>query len=535
LLTSESARASVSSTLISSTVQAAVALAAGQAMVAGTVSATALSLANGASRTMLLTKWITTGAAALVLTGGAVSTAISTQLGGGSSSGSAASAGQGSASTEGGSGSGAGEAASPTGPDEAYARGGGRIANNTALNQTSPAGAGAAASAGGGSPAAVDLETLLKARYQSALKRLEAQRNHFDQRQLTIDRYLASSRSVMIAEFQANGNNHDSQRAAIQNHVDRLSEILGLEIARMESGPGGGSEANVVEAEQELADARVLLARFDLGEVAPELQASLTDSGGGGFGGYGGDQTSMMNSMMSAGEGGAASSGGGGRGAGMANMMGGGGGRGGMSAGSASAYGSGMGIPGGTGGAAEDMYAAMGSGGASGGMGMAMPAGGGGAGHIDDPDGFQRDGSDEASTQLRSFLNTSRVSMPYENPTPLEDVLDYVAQITANEDRKNGIPIYVDPKGLEELEQTMQSPIQLNLEGVPLRTTLWLVLRQLGLSYAVIDGVVVISTPDELALMIDEGPMFDREVYQRHRSGQPASMMMGGMGGGGFQ
>ena len=57
------------------------------------------------------------------------------------------------------------------------------------------------------------------------------------------------------------------------------------------------------------------------------------------------------------------------------------------------------------------------------------------------------------------------------------------------------IPVYVDPAGLEEAEKTMTSPVKLALNGVPLRTSLRLLLKQLGLAYCVHEGLLYISTP----------------------------------------
>jgi hypothetical protein len=54
----------------------------------------------------------------------------------------------------------------------------------------------------------------------------------------------------------------------------------------------------------------------------------------------------------------------------------------------------------------------------------------------------------------------------------------------------------VDPRGLADAEKTMSSTVRgLDLEGIPLKTTLRLALRQLGLASCVRDGVLMISTP----------------------------------------
>lgn len=87
------------------------------------------------------------------------------------------------------------------------------------------------------------------------------------------------------------------------------------------------------------------------------------------------------------------------------------------------------------------------------------------------------------------------ISMSFASETPLEDVLKYIKQATTGE-KDAGIPIYVDPIGLQEAEKSMNSPVQLDLEGVPLRRTLQLMLHPLGLAYFVDDGILVITSEE---------------------------------------
>ncbi len=118
------------------------------------------------------------------------------------------------------------------------------------------------------------------------------------------------------------------------------------------------------------------------------------------------------------------------------------------------------------------------------------------------------------------------LSMSFPNETPLEDVLKYIKQATQGPN-DTGIPIYVDPVGLQEAEKTMTSPVQLDLEGVPLKTTLRLLLKQLGLTYTVKDGMLTITSesssdqPTEIRVY----PVADLAII-------PMSLMGGGMGGG---
>jgi hypothetical protein len=147
------------------------------------------------------------------------------------------------------------------------------------------------------------------------------------------------------------------------------------------------------------------------------------------------------------------------------------------------------------------------------------------------------------------------ISIPFENDTPLEDVLKYIRQATASKE-DTGIPIYLDPASLAENDRTMQSPVTMSLEGIPLETTLRLLLKQLGLAYEVQkDGLLIISSEanpdgpldpmarilDELTALRAEVAALRREVSvlrapaesQAPRGGTPSPA--GGGGGGGFR
>jgi RNA polymerase sigma factor (sigma-70 family) len=89
------------------------------------------------------------------------------------------------------------------------------------------------------------------------------------------------------------------------------------------------------------------------------------------------------------------------------------------------------------------------------------------------------------------------LSMSFASETPLEDVLKYIQSGTAGPDQAR-IAIYVDPFGLNEVQKTMTSPVTLDLEGVPLKTSLRLLLKQLNLAYCVKDGVLIISSIDRI-------------------------------------
>jgi RNA polymerase sigma factor (sigma-70 family) len=81
---------------------------------------------------------------------------------------------------------------------------------------------------------------------------------------------------------------------------------------------------------------------------------------------------------------------------------------------------------------------------------------------------------------------------------PLVAVLKLIKMKTESEeqDLPSGIPIYVDPVGLQDAGVTLNSPVTLDVEGVPLKDALRLVLDQLGLTYHVKDGLMTITQAD---------------------------------------
>ncbi len=135
------------------------------------------------------------------------------------------------------------------------------------------------------------------------------------------------------------------------------------------------------------------------------------------------------------------------------------------------------------------------------------------------------------------------IPMNFPNETPLDDVLKYIKTSLAK--HEHPLPIYVDPMGLQQAERSMNSTIQIDLEGVPLKTSLRLVLKQLGLAYCVRDGVLIISSVqgvrEELAeaareLMgtgndkVDMRLLAPMGILPRSMGGMGGGM--GGMGGG---
>lgn len=88
------------------------------------------------------------------------------------------------------------------------------------------------------------------------------------------------------------------------------------------------------------------------------------------------------------------------------------------------------------------------------------------------------------------------IAMRFENETPLSDVLEYIKRATKKGPNDPEIPILIVPSGLEETERSLNSTITIDLENVPLKTTLRLLLKQLGLAYGVKDGRLIIHSEE---------------------------------------
>ncbi|WP_165226784.1 RNA polymerase sigma factor [Aquisphaera insulae] len=85
------------------------------------------------------------------------------------------------------------------------------------------------------------------------------------------------------------------------------------------------------------------------------------------------------------------------------------------------------------------------------------------------------------------------IALAFPEPTPLEVVLVSIKRATATPTFP-GIPITASPYGLQEAGHTLQSPVQIERAGLPLKLVLHQALRPLGLSYFVKDGYLTIDS-----------------------------------------
>ena len=125
------------------------------------------------------------------------------------------------------------------------------------------------------------------------------------------------------------------------------------------------------------------------------------------------------------------------------------------------------------------------------------------------------------------------IAMPFENDTPLGDVLRYIREQTAGEVFPDGLPIYVDPIELENAEETLESPVQIRIVGLPLRTTLGLALEQLGLRYDVSDEGYLHITFEQFARPVTSSDaLIMDELWALHQDIERLKATRSGGGGG---
>ncbi len=128
---------------------------------------------------------------------------------------------------------------------------------------------------------------------------------------------------------------------------------------------------------------------------------------------------------------------------------------------------------------------------------------------------------DDRSQKLAAELG-KLIDMTFPNETPLEDVIKYIRGCTKSATYPDGIPVYVDPIGLQEVEKTKASPVVFDVKQVTLRTALTLILKQLGMGYQVKDGLLTITSQESLDEASGDKPRFDDSGIDT----------MGGMSGG---
>lgn len=119
-----------------------------------------------------------------------------------------------------------------------------------------------------------------------------------------------------------------------------------------------------------------------------------------------------------------------------------------------------------------------------------------------------------ADQRIEDALNSPTVIEFIE--TPLEDVVDYLIE-------QHGIDIKIDRKAFDDIGMPTDIPITANLNNVSLRLALGGVLSDRGLTYAIANGVLVITTPEEAEtslLATRTYPIADLVLTSSHDGGE---------------
>jgi serine/threonine protein kinase len=102
-------------------------------------------------------------------------------------------------------------------------------------------------------------------------------------------------------------------------------------------------------------------------------------------------------------------------------------------------------------------------------------------------------GTDEIVKRLES-----RITLHFPEYTAFVGVLKFIKSATKKSPNDPGIPIFVDPIGLQELQKSARTAVKIDVASVPLKDALKQLLGQLGMVYRVKDDVLVISSPSGL-------------------------------------
>ena len=99
----------------------------------------------------------------------------------------------------------------------------------------------------------------------------------------------------------------------------------------------------------------------------------------------------------------------------------------------------------------------------------------------------------------RTWLKlASPTDLPFEDGISLDDACKYIRQATAGPNSP-GLAIFVDPAALRKNHATMESTVSLNVQGIPLASSLRLLLGQVNLGFGVDeDGVVIVRDKGEI-------------------------------------
>jgi hypothetical protein len=123
-------------------------------------------------------------------------------------------------------------------------------------------------------------------------------------------------------------------------------------------------------------------------------------------------------------------------------------------------------------------------------------------------DGFEAVSEDQGLIKIPSFRKARKdprnkevfgkleMIIPFhfaDDVSTLQDVIAYIKEKTKTGPNDPGLSIVVEQKGLDNADKTLASPLGIDIEGIPLRISIDIIVRQLGMTYYVRDGGVYIN------------------------------------------
>jgi hypothetical protein len=119
---------------------------------------------------------------------------------------------------------------------------------------------------------------------------------------------------------------------------------------------------------------------------------------------------------------------------------------------------------------------------------------------------FTTPGFDRVRNEVIRRKLDQPIRFHFPEETSLDELLKYIRDATRDTNFP-GIPIYVDPIGLQTAERSLNSTVQIDIDAIPTREALRLCLKQLGLAYSVRDGFLMITDEDSATIPVYEDPV----------------------------
>ena len=113
------------------------------------------------------------------------------------------------------------------------------------------------------------------------------------------------------------------------------------------------------------------------------------------------------------------------------------------------------------------------------------------------PEPYHVEAPPKTVEELKTYFKLQdKVVMNFPENSTLDDVVKFIRKVTIDEKAgfPQGVPIYVDPLGLQDADKTLSSTVHFEFDGMRLEKGLRLILKQLSLTYEIDkDGLITIT------------------------------------------